>query len=191
LILIELHINLISPFFLPLLICLDTSVSLVQLAGLVDTLNGAGPFVVFAPTDAAFNRLPPTLIQTLKKTSNPANLNLLQLILKYHVVVGQPPANGYTDRQQITTVAGENVTVFSTGDGLLRTINYAEVLSFEPVRCQNGVIYLVDNALFPSGLAPVLPTSPPYTPTMNAVDTLKADARFSTLGLYFLYLNFY
>jgi uncharacterized surface protein with fasciclin (FAS1) repeats len=87
-------------------------------------------------------------------------------------------------------VAGENVTAFSTGDRQLRTINYAEVLSFEAVRCQNGVIYLVDNVLFPSGLAPILPTSQPFTPTKNAVDTLIADSRFTTLGLLFVCLTF-
>ena len=155
--------------------------NLVSSAGLVDTLSGPGPFVVLAPTNAAFGRLPPAVIQML---SNPVNLAMLQKVLKYHVIAGQLPSDGLRDRQQFVTVAGENVTVFFTSDRLLRTVNYAEVISFQAVRCQNGVIFLLDNVLFPSGLAPVLPPSQPYTPTSNIVSTLQSDSRdrFSTLG---------
>lgn len=162
------------------------SVSLVASAGLVDTLNGAGPFVVLAPTNAAFARLPAALVNQV--TADPA---LLTKVLTYHVVAGQLPMRGVQDRQLFTTVAGENITTYFTGDRLLRAINYAEVQSFEPVRCQNGMIFLLDNVLIPSGLGPMLPTPAPTTApvTMNIVQVLQLDPRFNTLGNFFLHFH--
>lgn len=155
--------------------------SLVQSADLVNTLSGDGPFVVLAPTNAAFARLPSSLIQVL---TNPANKQLLASILKYHVIPSGSVAGRDHDREQFPTAQGENVTLYFTGDRLLRTANYAGILSFEPVRCQNGMIFLIDNVLIPSGQGPVLPTpAPSPAPVNNVVQYLSSDKRFSTLGM--------
>ncbi len=85
-----------------------TLVAAVKAAGLVDTLEGKGPFTVFAPTNAAFGKLPAGTVDTLVKPENKAALTK---ILTYHVVPGKLEASDLTDGKKLKTVEGEELTV--------------------------------------------------------------------------------
>src|ERR1700744_2242173 len=85
---------------------LTTLVAAVKAAGLVDTLNGAGPFTVFAPTDDAFGKLPAGTVDNLVKPENKATLTK---ILSYHVVAGKLDAAALTDGKKLKTVEGEEL----------------------------------------------------------------------------------
>ena len=85
-----------------------TLVAAVKAAGLVDTLEGKGPFTVFAPTNAAFGKLPAGTVDTLVKPENKATLTK---ILTYHVVPGKLEAADLTDGKKLKTVEGEELTV--------------------------------------------------------------------------------
>ncbi len=114
-------------------------------AGLVDTLKGDGPFTVFAPTDAAFAKLPAGTLESLLK---PENKDKLKAILLYHVVSGKVPAkkvvklNGKTAE----TVQGGTVKIDTT-DGVM--VNNATVTTPD-VMASNGVIHVIDTVLIPS-----------------------------------------
>src|ERR1700742_5390931 len=92
-----------------------TLVAAVKAAGLVDTLEGPGPFTVFAPTNAAFGKLPKGTVATLVKPENKATLTK---ILTYHVVPGRLEASDLTDGKMLTTVEGEQLTVRNSGGAL-------------------------------------------------------------------------
>src|SRR5450631_4357369 len=81
-----------------------TLVAAVKAAGLVDTLSGPGPFTVFAPTNAAFGKLPAGTVDTLVKPENKATLTK---ILTYHVVAGRLSSSSLTDGKKLKTVEGE------------------------------------------------------------------------------------
>src|SRR5437870_1542377 len=85
-----------------------TLVAAVKAAGLVDTLEGKGPFTVFAPTNAAFGKLPAGTVDTLVK---PENKPALTKILTYHVVPGRLDASTLTEGKKLKTVEGEELTV--------------------------------------------------------------------------------
>ena len=89
-----------------------TLVAAVKAAGLVDTLEGKGPFTVFAPTNAAFGKLPAGTVDTLVKPENKATLTK---ILTYHVVAGKLEASDLTDGKKLKTVEGEELTVKHAG----------------------------------------------------------------------------
>src|SRR5271155_5786827 len=93
-----------------------TLVAAVKAAGLVDTLNSPGPFTVFAPTDAAFAKLPDGTVDTLVKPENKAALTK---ILTYHVVAGKLEASDLTDGKKLKTVQGEELTVKRSGDTVM------------------------------------------------------------------------
>jgi uncharacterized surface protein with fasciclin (FAS1) repeats len=118
----------------------------VQAAGLVDTLNGAGPFTVFAPTDDAFAALPPGLLDALLLPENKA---VLTKILTYHVVPGAVMAADVTDGE-VATVEGQTVTL-STVDGV--TVNGAKVIQAD-VAADNGVIHVIDAVILPPDVDP-------------------------------------
>jgi uncharacterized surface protein with fasciclin (FAS1) repeats len=119
----------------------STVVAAVQAAGLVDTLNGEGPFTVFAPNDAAFAALPAGLVDALLL---PENKDALTKILTYHVVPGTVMAADVTDGD-VATVEGQNVTL-STADGV--TVNGAKVIQADVV-ASNGVIHVIDSVIVP------------------------------------------
>ena len=114
-----------------------TLVAAVKAAGLVDTLNGPGPFTVFAPTDAAFAALPAGLLK-------PENKELLAKILTYHVVSGKILAADVTDGD-VATVEGQSIKI-STMDGV--TVNGAKVVTVDVVT-DNGVIHAIDAVILP------------------------------------------
>jgi len=120
-----------------------TLVAAVQAAGLVDTLKGAGPFTVFAPTDAAFAKLPPGTVESLLK---PENKQKLAAILTYHVVSGKVMAADVTKMKSAKTVNGQMLTIKSTRGTVM--VNNAKVVSTDIV-CSNGVIHVIDTVLMP------------------------------------------
>ena len=124
----------------------STLVAAVSAAGLVDTLNGEGPFTVFAPTDEAFAALPAGVLDALLL---PENKDVLTQILTYHVVSGQVMAADVTDGE-VATVEGQSVTL-STADGV--TVNGAKVIQADVVT-SNGVIHAIDAVLLPPGVDP-------------------------------------
>lgn len=120
---------------------LSTLVTAVNAAGLVDTLNGAGPFTVFAPTDEAFAALPAGVLDALLM---PENKDTLAKILTYHVVPGKVMAADVTDGS-VATVEGQPVTL-STSNGV--TVDGATVVTPD-IEASNGVIHVIDAVILP------------------------------------------
>lgn len=119
----------------------STLVAAVQAAGLVDTLNGDGPFTVFAPTDAAFDALPEGTVANLL-----GDIPALTKILTYHVVPGRVMAADVMGLDLATTVEGSDL-VFDTTDGV--KVNQANVTQADIV-ADNGVIHVIDQVLIPA-----------------------------------------
>jgi uncharacterized surface protein with fasciclin (FAS1) repeats len=125
-----------------------TLVTAVKAAGLVDTLAGPGPFTVFAPTNAAFGKLPAGTVDTLVKPESKATLTK---ILTYHVVPGKLEAADLKDGQKLTTVEGEQLTVKKSG-GKVMIVDAkggASTVTIPNVNQSNGVIHVVDTVLMP------------------------------------------
>lgn len=121
----------------------NTLVAAVQAAGLVETLQGPGPFTVFAPTDAAFAALPAGTVEDLLK---PENKDRLVAVLTYHVVPGKVTAEQVTGLDKATTVNGADINIATGGDGV--TVNGARVVSAD-VMASNGVIHVIDKVILP------------------------------------------
>ena len=123
---------------------LTTLVDALVAADLVSTLEGTGPFTVFAPTNEAFDALP---AGELDRLLQPANKKELQTILKNHVVSGEVMASDLSDGQQVETLAGETVTVSIDGDTV--KIGDATVTQAD-VEASNGVVHIVDTVILPA-----------------------------------------
>lgn len=121
-----------------------TLVAAVKAAGLVDTLKGAGPFTVFAPTNAAFAKLPSGTVETLVK---PENKEKLTSILTYHVVAGRYTAADLKDGMTLKTVNGQMLT-FNEKDGKW-WINESAMIEIPDVISSNGVTFVIDSVLMP------------------------------------------
>lgn len=121
----------------------STLVAAVQAAGLVETLKGAGPFTVFAPTNAAFNALPAGTVDGLLKPEKKADLTN---ILTYHVVAGSVKAADLKDGQMVKTLQGGELKV-SIKDGKVM-IGGANVTAAD-LTGSNGVIHVIDAVLMP------------------------------------------
>jgi uncharacterized surface protein with fasciclin (FAS1) repeats len=132
-----------------------TLVAAVQAAGLAETLSGAGPFTVFAPTNAAFAKLPAGTVQTLLR---PENKSMLQSVLTYHVVPGRLTASDLMQRikagggqARLTTVNGGTLTARMMGNrvmlvdakGGMSHVTQADVMQ------SNGVIHVTDSVSLP------------------------------------------
>jgi uncharacterized surface protein with fasciclin (FAS1) repeats len=115
----------------------------LQAAGLVETLKGAGPFTVFAPTDEAFAKLPPGTLETLLK---PENKPKLQRILKAHVVSGKVMAADVVKTSSAKAVSGDTLTIASRNGGV--TVNGAKVVKTD-IDTTNGVIHVIDSVIVP------------------------------------------
>jgi transforming growth factor-beta-induced protein len=120
-----------------------TLVAAVQAAGLVETLNGKGPFTVFAPTDAAFAKLPAGTVESLLKPENKAKL---AAILTYHVVPGAVKAADVVKLKTAGTVNGQRVDI--KVDGAKVTVDGAAVTATD-IACSNGVIHVIDTVILP------------------------------------------
>jgi uncharacterized surface protein with fasciclin (FAS1) repeats len=126
-----------------------TLVAAVKAAGLVETLEGKGPFTVFAPTNAAFAKLPAGTVDTLVKPENKATLTK---ILTYHVVPGKLEASDLTDGKKLKTVQGEELTIRRSGDTvmIIDAKGGSSTVTIPDVNQSNGVIHVVDTVLMPS-----------------------------------------
>jgi uncharacterized surface protein with fasciclin (FAS1) repeats len=114
-------------------------------ADLITTLKGAGPFTVFAPTDAAFAKLPAGTVEDLLKPENKAKL---AAVLTYHVVSGKVMSSDLAGKvTDAATVQGQTVKVDATGSGVM--VNNATVTGAD-VQASNGVIHIIDTVLLPS-----------------------------------------
>ena len=132
-----------------------TLVAAVKAAGLVETLSGAGPFTVFAPTNEAFNKLPAGTVDNLVKPENKAQLTS---ILTYHVVAGNYDSKAIMDKVKMgngktmmKTVQGEELTFMEKGKKLWvkdSKGNTAQV-TIKDVYQKNGVIHVIDKVLMP------------------------------------------
>jgi uncharacterized surface protein with fasciclin (FAS1) repeats len=118
-----------------------TLVAAVQAAGLVETLKGAGPFTVFAPTDEAFAKLPEGTVEGLLN-----DIPKLKQILTYHVVSGKVMAADVVKLKSATTVEGSDVKI-DASNGV--KINDATVTTPD-VAVDNGVIHIIDTVLLPA-----------------------------------------
>lgn len=119
-----------------------TLAAAVTAAGLVETLQGSGPFTVFAPTDGAFAAIQKDVDELLK----PENKEKLTDILTYHVVSGNAMAADLEDGQELTTVQGGKLKVSIKGDKVM--INDANV-TMADVAASNGVVHVIDKVLMP------------------------------------------
>ncbi len=121
----------------------STLVAAVQAAGLVETLKGAGPFTVFAPTDEAFKALPAGTVESLVK---PENKEQLAKILTLHVLSGKVMAADVTGKTMSPkSVSGEQLDVDGT-NGV--TVSGANVVKAD-IECSNGVIHVIDKVILP------------------------------------------
>jgi transforming growth factor-beta-induced protein len=135
---------------------LTTFVAAVDAAGLNETLNGSGPFTVFAPTDAAFAALPQdALVQLLANEEN-----LTQVLLS-HVVAGNISANVLANQTNLTTFAGTRVDINVTGGRLM--VENATII--ESIPATNGVLYVVDQVIITNETEQWFGVAPTPTPT--------------------------
>lgn len=132
-----------------------TLVAAVKAAGLVETLQGPGPFTVFAPVNAAFSALPAGTVDTLLK---PENKSTLTAVLTYHVVAGRLNSKALErmikqggGKAMLKTVQGETLTAMLSGDAIAITDAKGGVahVTISNVNQSNGVIHVVDKVLLP------------------------------------------
>ncbi len=124
---------------------LSTLVTAVKAAGLVETLSGAGPFTVFAPTNDAFAALPDGVLESLLK---PENKDQLIAVLTYHVVPSAVMSNQLKDGQKVKTVQGESIAV-DMKDGA--KVENASVANAD-IKASNGVVHIVDAVILPPSM---------------------------------------
>jgi uncharacterized surface protein with fasciclin (FAS1) repeats len=121
----------------------ETLAAAIGAAGLVETLKGEGPFTVFAPTDAAFAKLPAGTIETLLR---PENKDRLTAILTYHVVPGRVMAADVVNLDEAETVNGKMVDISVDGGAVM--LNDATVTATD-IAASNGVIHVIDTVILP------------------------------------------
>ena len=133
-----------------------TLVAAVKAAGLIETLKSKGPFTVFAPTNAAFDKLPAGTVETLVKPENKATLTK---ILTYHVVAGKMDAKTIAKaikagngKAELTTVSGGKLWAAMEGDKLVLTDEKGgtATVTIANVMQKNGVIHVIDTVLMPN-----------------------------------------
>jgi uncharacterized surface protein with fasciclin (FAS1) repeats len=135
-----------------------TLTAAVKAAGLVDTLSGKGPFTVFAPSDAAFAKLPEGTVEALL-----ADKAKLKAILTYHVVPGKLTSDDVVAKSWLKTAQGQSLMVRTAGEGV--TIDGASIVTAD-IKASNGVIHVIDTVVLPR---------------KDIVDTAKDAKVFSTL----------
>lgn len=120
-----------------------TLVAALKQAELVTSLSNAGPFTVFAPTNAAFDKIPKETLDALMKDDKKTDL---QNILQYHVTLSAINAENFTDGQTLGMVNGDNATI-TVKDGKVMLNNSATIITSIPA--SNGVIHVIDAVLMP------------------------------------------
>ena len=136
----------------------NTLVAAVKAAGLVETLKGPGPFTVFAPSDAAFAKLPAGTIEGLLRDKA-----ALTAVLTYHVVPGRLTAAQVLGSQWLETVEGQSIRIQSSGDEV--TIDGARIAATD-IKTSNGIIHVIDTVIMPR---------------KDIVDTAVSAGSFNTL----------
>lgn len=121
-----------------------TLAAALEAGGLVDALQGKGPFTVFAPTDEAFAKLPEGTVASLLK---PENKDQLVGILKYHVVSGSVMAKDVVNLSGAQTLQGQRLDIQVSGDSV--NVDQANVVKTD-IKCSNGVIHVIDRVLLPT-----------------------------------------
>ncbi len=121
----------------------STLVAAVKAAGLVNVLKGEGPFTVFAPTNAAFEKLPTGTLESLLK---PENKDTLVGILTYHVVTGKVMASDVVKLTSATSVQGQDISIKVDNGKVM--LNNANVVATD-VKASNGVIHVIDTVILP------------------------------------------
>lgn len=139
-----------------------TLATALQATDLASALEGDGPFTVFAPTDAAFAKLPKG---TLENLLMPQNRDALRGILLYHVVAGEVMARDVAGLHQATTLNGQRIRIGTEGGEVM--INDATVTKTD-IACSNGVIHVIDSVILPAD--------------KNIVDTAVSAGQFKTLA---------
>ena len=142
----------------------------VVAAGLVETLQGAGPFTVFAPTDAAFAALPAGTVEALL-----ADIPALTNILTYHVAGAKAMSSSLTNGQKVVTFQGKPVTVTINENGVF--INNAKV-TVADIEADNGVVHVIDAILIPSSLPSTV-----VDIVVNSADHTTLEAAVVAAGL--------
>jgi uncharacterized surface protein with fasciclin (FAS1) repeats len=122
----------------------STLVAAVKAAGLVETLKGKGPFTVFAPTNAAFDKLPKGTVETLLK---PENKEKLVAVLTYHVVAGKVMAADALKLDKAKTVNGAEFTI-GLKDGKAYLNSTSQIVKTD-IETSNGVIHVIDSVILP------------------------------------------
>ena len=135
----------------------ETLVAAVQAAGLVETLQGDGPFTVFAPTDTAFSALPDGTVESLLL---PENRNALVSVLTYHVIPGKVMSGDLIGKQMyVETASGETVWIGAAGGNKV-FVNPSETSNVDAssqviaadIETTNGVIHVIDKVLLPPSM---------------------------------------
>lgn len=157
----------------------ETLVAALQAAGLVETLSGEGPFTVFAPTDAAFAKLPAGTVEALL-----ADVAKLAQILTYHVAPGALMAGDVLKSTTLDTVFGQPLAV-AGGDA--PTLGGAGIVTAD-IACSNGVIHVIDTVLLPKNIVEIADGNGMFSTLMAAVaaagltDTLRGDGPFTVFA---------
>lgn len=149
----------------------NTLVAAVKAAGLVDTLNGHSQFTVFAPTDAAFEKVDAATLQSLLK---PENKGQLTQVLTYHVLSGRVNARDAYDLNSAGTVNGQRLSLDFRGDSL--KVNDSTIVVTD-IQCSNGVIHVIDSVLLPK-----LDSIPATAQSAGTFNTLLAAVGAAGLG---------
>lgn len=122
----------------------STLVAALKQAEYVNDLSNAGPFTVFAPTNAAFDKLPAGTVDGLMKDDKKADL---QNILEYHVSIGVFREEMLQDGQIIGQANGDNITIQKSADGKIKVNGTANIIAAIPA--SNGLVYVIDEVLLP------------------------------------------
>jgi len=144
----------------------STLLTAVEAAGLVETLQGDGPFTVFAPTDEAFAALPEGTLDSLL-----ADTEALSQVLLYHVVEGEVMASDVVELESATTIQGEDIAITVEGDSV--RVNEANVVSTD-IAASNGVIHVIDQVILPPSMSEAAAMG-------DVVETAQAAGGFTTL----------
>lgn len=152
-----------------------TLIAAVQAAGLDSELATGGPYTLFAPNDAAFEKLPEGLLDEL--LADPEGL--LTQILLYHVTAGARTAEENLGLQSVVTLQGSSLE-FASVDGVPMINGEAEILEVD-IEAENGVIHVIDTVLVPPEIPEPTPTEEPQEPLPNLIETLNESGEFTTL----------
>ena len=159
----------------------STLVTALQTANLVETLNGPGPFTVFAPTNAAFDAIAAADLQALL-----ADIPALTQVLTYHVVAGRVPAADVVNLTSATTVSGIDIRISVDNGNVI--INDSVMVTMTDIMASNGIIHVIDAVLLPPTIVDIAVANPDFSTLVtalqaaNLVDTLNGAGPFTVFA---------